>query len=81
VAAPSLGQDEAYSTVGEILAEASSVRPEPFGSETCRRVQVESLKAELFTAENSHPAKGSAIERLERFLPMWVCTVLVWPIA
>ena len=29
-----------------------SVPPaEPFGSETCRRAQVESLKAELFTAE------------------------------
>ena len=38
------GQDEAYFTVREILAEASTARPEPFGTE---------LKAELLTAEGS----------------------------
>ena len=44
MAARRLGQDEAYLTVRDILAEASTVRPEPFGSE---------LKAELLIAEGS----------------------------
>ena len=51
VAAHRLGHVKAYFTVREVLAEASTVRPEPFGSETCRRAHVESLKAELLTAE------------------------------
>ncbi len=32
---------------------AYSIRPESFGSETCRRVHVESLRAELLTATAS----------------------------
>jgi hypothetical protein len=56
-----------YFTVGEILAEASTVRPEPFGSETRRRAQVESLKDELLTAEGDRPAKGGAMARAGRF--------------
>jgi hypothetical protein len=72
IAARTFGQDEVYFTVREILAEASTVRPEPFGSETCRRdlstssgrvAHVESLKAELLTAEGSRPAKGGTIVR------------------
>ena len=45
VAARMLGQNLAYLSVRETLSEASTVRPEPFGSE---------LKAELLTAEGSH---------------------------
>ena len=82
-----LGYDEQYLTVREILSEASTVRPEPFGSETCRRdlstssgrvAHVESLKAKLLTAEGAHPATGGTITPAQHFLLGWVCNVRVW---
>ena len=37
MAAHRLGQVEPYLSVGEVLSKPSTVRPELFGSETCRR--------------------------------------------
>ncbi len=67
MAARRLGEDGVYLTVGDILSEASTVRPEPFGSE---------LKAELLTAEGSR--RWHAIKRAQRFLPVWVCNIGVY---
>ena len=61
VAAKRLGPVEAYLTVREVLSEATTVRPEPFGSE---------LKAELLTAVGSR--KWCAIAGAQRFLPVQV---------
>ena len=66
VAVNQLGQVEAYLTVGEVLSKASTVRPEPFGSE---------LKAELLTAVGSR--RWHAVARVQRFLPVYVCNVRV----
>ena len=66
VAAHRRGQDEAYLTVREILSEASTVRPEPFGSE---------LKAELLTAEGGR--RWRSMVRAQRLWPVWVRNIRV----